>query len=112
MRTSTLYVKRLLRDAKKRCPNCGEIKEIGSFYSGSTRCKACFSKLAKENRKLIKESRPDPVRDLFNSGKKICPRCGEIKELADFYPSKSRKPGVYSDCRDCNCEYNRGGARD
>lgn len=36
---------------------------------------------------------------------KRCPRCEQTKPLGDFYKDKSRKDGLYPNCKSCHMEY-------
>ena len=33
--------------------------------------------------------------------KKLCPKCGEEKDVGEFYKSKNRKSGVTARCKEC-----------
>lgn len=38
---------------------------------------------------------------IFNMQEKKCPKCGQIKDIGDFYSNKSRRDGFSVYCKDC-----------
>jgi len=38
---------------------------------------------------------------------KKCTKCGEQKELSEFYANKGNKNGIHSECKGCHLEYKR-----
>jgi len=38
---------------------------------------------------------------------KKCPKCKELKEVSEFYKSKSTKDGLRTWCKVCNAKYNQ-----
>lgn len=38
---------------------------------------------------------------IFNMEKKKCPKCGQIKDIGEFYKNKSRRDGFSVYCKDC-----------
>ncbi len=115
---SELY--QLREQGKLRCSACREIKPLDAFDIGNTmrygrknQCKVCRSAAYK---KAHPEAQPHDVvmrnrhearwlaseaYQLFLAGKKLCRKCGTVKELAAFSPYVGNKDGRMSYCRDC-----------
>ena len=81
---------------EKTCTVCHESKPLGSFYRARTKdgyagvCRACI------------RSRP---RDARSRTEKRCPRCGEVKPLAEFHKNAHRADGVQQYCAPCTREF-------
>jgi Recombination endonuclease VII len=97
--------------AMKRCPDCGELKEVAEFGlnkrmpDGLARyCKVCFRrrstqsyrKRMAEQGKAVREAVPVP------EGFKYCPQCKEVKPVAEFGSNRAKKSGLTAYCKPCH----------
>jgi len=42
-----------------------------------------------------------------NCGMKKCTKCGEEKDLSEFYTNKGNRSGIHSECKMCHLQYKR-----
>ncbi|MET7331895.1 endonuclease VII domain-containing protein [Nonomuraea sp. NPDC005650] len=98
-------------DGCKRCPDCGEEKEVAEFgrnkrmADGLARyCKACFQRRHMQSYRKRMEEQGKTVRERVEvpDGQKYCPRCAEIKPVADFGKNRSHKDGLTDYCKPCH----------
>ncbi|MER6005574.1 endonuclease domain-containing protein [Nonomuraea angiospora] len=98
-------------DGYKRCPDCGEEKEVSEFgrnkrmADGLARyCKACFQRRHTQSYRKRREEQGKAVRERVEvpDGQKYCPRCAEIKPITDFGKNRSEKDGLTHYCKPCH----------
>jgi len=104
---------------EKACFECGEIKNIDSFYKHPgmkdgyvNKCKLCTIKDRKEylkvNSDLIKSRHQKRV-ERHRNKTKYCPKCKKTKPISDFYEHPFMKDGHAKLCGFCytddSCEY-------
>ncbi|TYB70192.1 hypothetical protein FXF51_03755 [Nonomuraea sp. PA05] len=95
----------------KRCPDCDEVKAIEEFGlnkrqpDGRARyCRACFRRRSTQSYRKRKAEQGKTVREAVSvpEGHKHCPRCKEIKPVADFGRNKAEKSGLAAYCKPCH----------
>jgi len=101
----------------KVCTKCKIEKDVSYFCkSKKTKDKLdCWCKKCKNKQKLIKKYGSlekykkilNKKEKLLNNNKKICSKCGEIKDLSYFSTHKSEKDGLRCWCKKCSNKYNK-----
>jgi len=116
----TIEREELLKDNKKRCTKCKDIKSLDSFSPDknakcghSSWCRECHKDNKRKNRHkehlIRKEKNPEYYllreerKKLLQQGKYKCYSCKEIKELSKFHKCGE----YYQYCFDCNNEKSR-----
>ena len=99
----------LLKQGKKKCSRCGNIKNVNDFHKSKQRkdglyvhCKECRAK--QRNKTDKRHFSYDKQARLFAQGKKKCPKCSNIKNVDDFHKTKQRKDGLCGHCKECILE--------
>ncbi|MHB8871246.1 MAG: hypothetical protein ACYC5G_02185 [Candidatus Doudnabacteria bacterium] len=84
-----------VKDAKKKCRNCEQIKDVDKFLNNSqckdgknNWCRECSHGPYKENEE-------------FDDGYKRCSKCNKLKELDEFSNSQIGTLGKSSSCKEC-----------
>ena len=110
----TIEREKLLKDNKKRCTKCDNIKTLNHFSTDknvkcgySSWCKECHKdnkrKLNDKEHQIRKEKNPEYYslreerKKLLQQGKYKCYSCKEIKEVSKFIKNGTQ----YGDCKDC-----------
>ncbi|MFE3450210.1 endonuclease VII domain-containing protein [Nonomuraea sp. NPDC059194] len=100
----------------KRCPDCGESKAFSEFglnkrmADGLARyCKACFRVRYAQSYRKRKAEQGKAVRErvVAPEGHKYCPRCLEIKVVAEFGRNRSNEDGLTAYCKPCHVQVMR-----
>jgi hypothetical protein len=93
----------------KKCPKCGEDKERLNFFKETSSddglgpwCKTCVSAHKKERYLALKESRASELEVFIQEQKKVCSKCGQVKERLDFYKAPNMADGLFSFCKACS----------
>lgn len=89
----------------KKCNRCHKTKELTEFYHDRSRSDGLSSKCKKceyECRKARYERlRNRTSKQLPNIASKRCSKCGEVKQVADFYVNKRNSDGYTCNCKLC-----------
>ncbi len=100
----TIEREELLKNSKKRCSKCDDIKEVTKFYKNKkikcgydSWCKECV-----DNKKYQKSPKTIEREELLKNSKKRCTNCKDIKSLDRFRSNKNVKCGYDSWCRECH----------
>lgn len=106
---SARHVVELAPVAHKRCPVCGEEKDICEFYKAAgkpdghrTLCKQCDGKRSTEYAKKIADRDFDVIKP---EGMKLCCFCHRSLPVAEFNYCRSNADGFANYCRACGIEY-------
>lgn len=95
----------------KKCPDCGETKPVEQFGlnkrmpDGRARyCRACFAARSQASYRKRRAAQGKPVRERVEvpDGFKFCPRCEQLKPVAEFGRNGAKKSGLTSYCRPCH----------
>lgn len=98
-------------EGRKRCPDCEEEKDVSEFglnkrmADGLARyCKTCFRRRSIQSYRKRKEEQGKAVREAVAvpDGHKYCPRCKEVKPVADFGGNRSTRSGLTAYCKPCH----------
>lgn len=96
----------------KRCARCGKEKPTTEFRVAKRRrkvglfswCRPCCNEYQQARYVSLRPPKPP-------EGFKRCPRCKEIKPVADFLQAKSRADGLRPYCRPCWAKVNQDSSR-
>lgn len=103
----------------KVCPKCGIEKDRSEFYKHRSRkdgltsyCKICHSvyvnKWQKNNLDKVRKSRGKSKKKYnekfieYQTGTKVCTKCGIEKDNSEFYKHMAYKDGLHSFCKTCH----------
>ncbi|MEW9551625.1 endonuclease domain-containing protein [Nonomuraea sp. NPDC050783] len=95
----------------KWCSDCGEVKDVSEFglnkrmADGLARyCKECFRRRRHESYRKRRTEQGEVVRERIEvaEGQKYCPRCAEIKPIAEFGRNRSHEDGLTDYCKPCH----------
>jgi hypothetical protein len=98
-------------EGMKWCPDCKEVKEIAAFgrnkrlSDGLARyCKRCFKVRFTQSYRKRRGEQGKTVREAVEvpAGHKYCPRCKEVKAVADFGRNRAEKSGLAAYCKPCH----------
>ncbi|MEV0167302.1 endonuclease domain-containing protein [Nonomuraea fuscirosea] len=98
-------------EGRKRCPDCEEEKDVSEFglnkrmADGLARyCRTCFRQRSIQSYRKRKEEQGKAVREAVAvpDGHKYCPRCEEVKPVADFGGNRSTRSGLAAYCKPCH----------
>lgn len=98
---------------RKRCPDCGELKELDAFPrtprradGRGTYCKICYSMRYRlyRKRKAAREGREVREQRDLPDGMHYCPKCEQVKSRAEFPRNRSAKSGLAGYCKPCHNE--------
>jgi ribosomal protein S27AE len=97
----------------KTCQKCGETKEISEFHANkgtydgyATWCKPCKAKDARKWRKNNAKTYETRIKNRTITHK-TCPKCGDTKEIDEFYTQICQPDGLEGWCKTCMVEANR-----
>lgn len=95
----------IAKDGMKRCSKCEATKPIELFGKDKNRSDGLFPhcKQCKRDERMRTADNPHPSEDLVRR----CIKCGEVKFLKMFPPSRAFKDGISTRCRTCAYDYNR-----
>jgi hypothetical protein len=92
----------------KKCSSCGEYKKLDNFCKSKSRkdglnvyCRQCTSDKGKLSRIKVKNNIPK----LIEGDLKKCSKCGDMKEVSEFYKQSDKASGYMSQCKSCHKEY-------
>lgn len=97
----------------KECRDCGLVKPVTEFWKRkassdglSLYCRECFGlrNAAATRRRMAKRGktvRAYRKREVLPEGMKHCPRCQEVKAIAEFGKNRAQRSGVASYCKPC-----------
>jgi hypothetical protein len=109
----TIEREELLKNNKKRCSKCDDIKGVTEFYKNKkikcgydSWCKECQDnkKSLYYSQSLYYQKSPKSIEreELLKDNKKRCTKCKDIKSLDSFSPDKNVKCGYTSWCKECH----------
>lgn len=80
------------------------IKAKGRKYDITSKCKPCYNEHQRGYRKLKQDRLKNPEKYKTPEGKRICTRCGNLKDNELFYKNRFSKSGFTSRCIECEKE--------
>ena len=98
---------------KKYCSGCRTEKDATEFASNfwevdnlQTYCKVCSNNFHQARNKKLEARNPEIIKalqlKLYPDGKKACTRCGNLKELHEFYKLPRETDGLAYTCISCD----------